>query len=63
MLKTTPFHSRTSPLVRAQTWRRWAGYQVASLNVDSANPTGALGIYERAGFRQRYRQDSYHLDE
>ncbi len=30
MLKTTPFHSRTAPLVRAQTWRRWAGYQVAS---------------------------------
>ncbi|MGH7751401.1 MAG: aminomethyltransferase family protein [Gemmatimonadales bacterium] len=30
MLKSTPFHSRTAPLVRAQTWRRWAGYQVAS---------------------------------
>ena len=30
MLKTTPFHSRTAPLVQAQTWRRWAGYQVAS---------------------------------
>src|SRR5437867_2656555 len=30
MLKTTPFHSRTMPLVRAQTWRRWAGYQMAS---------------------------------
>lgn len=30
MLKTTPFHSRTAPLVRAQTWRRWAGYQMAS---------------------------------
>jgi aminomethyltransferase len=30
ILKTTPFHSRTAPLVRAQTWRRWAGYQVAS---------------------------------
>jgi aminomethyltransferase len=30
MLKTTPFHDRTAPLVRAQTWRRWAGYQVAS---------------------------------
>jgi aminomethyltransferase len=30
MLKTTPFHPRTSPLVRAQTWRRWAGYQAAS---------------------------------
>jgi aminomethyltransferase len=30
MLKTTPFHARTAPLVRAQTWRRWAGHQVAS---------------------------------
>ena len=29
-----------------------AGYATASLNVDTANPTGALGIYERAGFRQ-----------
>ena len=30
LLKTTPFHERTAPLVRAQTWRRWAGYQIAS---------------------------------
>lgn len=30
ILKTTPFYARTAPLVRAQTWRRWAGYQVAS---------------------------------
>jgi aminomethyltransferase len=30
MLKTSPFHSRTAALVRAQTWRRWAGYQMAS---------------------------------
>ena len=30
MLRTTPFHARTAPLVRAATWRRWAGYQVAS---------------------------------
>jgi aminomethyltransferase len=30
MLKTTPFHPRTSTLIRAQTWRRWSGYQVAS---------------------------------
>src|SRR5262252_5754465 len=30
MLKSTPFHTRTAPLVRAQTWRRWAGHQVAS---------------------------------
>jgi aminomethyltransferase len=30
MLKTSPFHPRTAALVRAQTWRRWAGYQMAS---------------------------------
>ncbi len=30
LLKTSPFHPRTSALVRAQTWRRWAGYQMAS---------------------------------
>ncbi|HKW49752.1 MAG TPA: aminomethyltransferase family protein [Gemmatimonadaceae bacterium] len=30
MLKSTPFHARTAPLVQAQTWRRWAGHQVAS---------------------------------
>jgi aminomethyltransferase len=30
MLRQTPFHARTAPLVRAQTWRRWAGHQVAS---------------------------------
>ena len=30
MLKTTPFHVRTAPLVLGQTWRRWAGYGVAS---------------------------------
>lgn len=30
MLKSTPFHARTAPLVRAQTWRRWGGFQVAS---------------------------------
>jgi aminomethyltransferase len=30
MLKTTPFHARTAPLVLGQTWRRWAGHAVAS---------------------------------
>ena len=39
------------------------GYARATLNVDTANPTGALGIYERAGFEQVYRQDFYKLDE
>jgi aminomethyltransferase len=30
MLKTTPFHSRTSLLCEGSNWRRWAGYTVAS---------------------------------
>ena len=30
VLKTSPFHARTAPLVSAQAWRRWAGYQMAS---------------------------------
>ena len=30
MLRGTPFHSRTRALCRAQNWRRWAGYIVAS---------------------------------
>ncbi len=30
MLKTSPFHERTGPLVRAGTWRRWAGHLMAS---------------------------------
>lgn len=42
---------------------REQGYDRATLNVDTANPTGALGIYERAGFEQVYRQDFYALEE
>ena len=38
---------------------RAAGYEVASLDVDSENPTGALGIYERAGLQVRRRWTSY----
>ncbi len=31
MLKRTPFHTRTAPLIQqGQAWRRWAGYGVAS---------------------------------
>jgi len=29
MLRTTPFHERTSPLCEGQNWRRWAGHLVA----------------------------------
>lgn len=42
---------------------RVAGFDTSSLDVDTQNPTGALGIYERAGYRVRYRQDTYALVE
>lgn len=34
---------------------RAAGYQQAGLDVDSENPTGALGLYERLGFTLTHR--------
>ncbi len=40
---------------------RQAGYDEASLDVDSENPTGALGIYERAGFEVESRWANYGL--
>jgi glycine cleavage system T protein (aminomethyltransferase) len=30
ILRHSPFHARTGPLVRSETWRRWAGHLVAS---------------------------------
>lgn len=38
-----------------------AGYDEASLDVDSENPTGALGVYERAGFAVESRWTNYAL--
>jgi ribosomal protein S18 acetylase RimI-like enzyme len=40
---------------------RGLGYDTASLSVDSQNPTGALGVYARAGFRQHRREVTYVL--
>lgn len=42
---------------------RDAGYTHCSLEVDAENPTGALGIYERAGFVVGARFDEYYLRE
>jgi ribosomal protein S18 acetylase RimI-like enzyme len=39
------------------------GFDRAALDVDSENPTGALGIYENAGFRTTQRWTSYRLME
>jgi mycothiol synthase len=40
---------------------REAGFDESSLDVDSENPTGALGIYERAGFEVESRWTNYAL--
>jgi mycothiol synthase len=40
---------------------RGAGYDQAALSVDSQNPTGALGVYERAGFKVESRWTNYFL--
>lgn len=41
---------------------RAAGFDEVSLDVDSANPTGALGVYERAGFEVERRATNYALE-
>jgi mycothiol synthase len=38
---------------------REAGFDRAALDVDSENPTGALGVYERVGFRTAQRWTNY----
>jgi mycothiol synthase len=42
---------------------RESGFDTSSLDVDSENPTGALGIYEGAGFRTTRRWTNYLLEE
>jgi mycothiol synthase len=46
-------------LGRAMGDYRDAGFDEASLDVDSENPTGALGVYERAGFEVESRWTNY----
>jgi mycothiol synthase len=41
---------------------RDAGLDEAALDVDSENPTGALGVYQRVGFRVERRWTDYVLD-
>jgi ribosomal protein S18 acetylase RimI-like enzyme len=49
-------------LLRQALWGyQQAGYEEASLDVDSENPTGALGLYERAGFAMEKRFTDYAL--
>ena len=64
---TSPQHRRrglAGALLRIALQRyRNEGFDRAVLDVDSENPTGALGIYERAGFRTRRRWTDYRLEE
>ena len=50
-------------LLLGEALRRYAeaGYDEAALDVDSENPTGALGIYRRAGFEVERRFTDYAL--
>ena len=49
----------TALLGRALHAYREAGYDEASLSVDSANPTGALGVYRGLGFAVESRWTNY----
>lgn len=49
----------TSLLTHCLAAYRAAGYDEASLDVHSENPTGALGVYERAGFVVETRHTDY----
>ncbi|WP_214406636.1 GNAT family N-acetyltransferase [Pseudonocardia lacus] len=46
-------------LAQVLLWAREVGCQTSSLTVDAANPTGALGVYTRAGYRPHSRQVTY----
>ncbi len=64
---TVPEHRRrglAGLLLRSALSRyRQAGFDLSSLEVDSQNATGALGIYERAGYATAMRWTSYRLLE
>ncbi len=49
----------TALVARALVALREAGMTEALLGVDSDNPSGALGLYERAGFRVHRRSSAY----
>ncbi|WP_084965933.1 GNAT family N-acetyltransferase [Thermoactinospora rubra] len=48
-------------IAHALTEFRRQGYGTASLGVDADNPTGAVGVYERAGFKVEHRGAVYAL--
>lgn len=46
-------------IVRSMERLRERGMTVAALGVDAANPSGALGVYERVGFEVSYRSTAW----
>ena len=46
-------------MARALQAYREAGITTAALDVDSTNPSGAVGVYERMGFRSVMRTVTY----
>ncbi|WP_426562878.1 GNAT family N-acetyltransferase [Angustibacter sp. McL0619] len=64
-LGTLPAHRgaglASTLLAHALVAYRDAGYDEAALDVDSENPTGALGIYRRAGFEVETQSTNYSL--
>ena len=62
---TTPAHRRrglaTTLLAEALHRYRADGFDLAALDVDSENPSGALGVYQRAGFETVQRFTRYRL--
>jgi hypothetical protein len=48
-------------LAQVLLWAQEVGCASSSLTVDADNPTGALGVYTRAGYRLHSRQVTYAL--
>lgn len=48
-------------LARVLQAARDQGYDTSSLTVDAHNPTGALGVYDRAGYRLNRREITFAL--
>jgi ribosomal protein S18 acetylase RimI-like enzyme len=46
-------------LARVMTVTQEADFKRVSLGVDAENPTGALGLYEKLGFRMKTKSISY----
>jgi len=60
LLKTTPFHSRTSQLNESQAWRRWAGY-IAATNYELTHDREYAAIRNSAALFDVTPLYKYHI--